>query len=67
MRQILKFYERDASNQLLQFYETASLAIHHMGSDVVIFDKRYFVTDILITYFDDYTTQVDITVERVYE
>lgn len=66
MRQVLKFYEEDKTGQLLQFYETASLAIPHMGSDVIIFDKRYFVTDILITYFDD-MTQVDVTVERVYE
>lgn len=55
------------SGQLTELYETQSLAIPHMGSDIVIFDKRYFVIDVLITYFDDLTTQVDITCERVYE
>lgn len=67
MRQVLRFYEQDMSGQLTELYETQSLAIPHMGSDIVIFDKRYFVIDVLITYFEDLTTQVDITCERVYE
>lgn len=67
MRQVLRFYEQDMSGQLTELYETQSLSIPHMGSDIVIFDKRYFVIDVLITYFDDLTTQVDITCERVYE
>nr|DAV08932.1 MAG TPA: hypothetical protein [Caudoviricetes sp.] len=42
------------------------MIIPHLGSDVVISDRRYFVTDVLIQYLENETV-VDVIVERVNE
>ena len=43
-----------------------NVIVPHLGSDVVVDDKRYFVTDVLITYEGD-QQYVDVTVEHVNE
>lgn len=42
------------------------MIIPHLGSDVVISDRRCFVTDVLIQYLENETV-VDVIVERVNE
>ena len=42
------------------------MIIPHLGSDVVISDRRYFATDVLIQYMEDKTV-VDVIVEKVDE
>ena len=60
----IRFFEND--NKLPFLAEFDSMIIPHLGSDVVISDRRYFVTDVLIQYMEDKTV-VDVIVEKVDE
>ena len=60
----IRFFEND--DKLTFLAEFDSKMIPHLGSDVVIFDRRYFVTDVLIQYMDNETV-ADVTVEKVDE
>ena len=60
----IRFFEND--NKLPFLAEFDAMIIPHLGSDVVISDRRYFVTDVLIQYLENETV-VDVIVERVNE
>lgn len=61
----IRFYE-ECTNEPIYLTSIKSQIIPHLGSDIVVLDKRYFVTDVLIVY-EDYGTYVDVTLEKVDE
>lgn len=61
----IRFYEY-AEPEPKFMYEIESSVVPHIGSDIILGDKKWFVLDILITYETGYT-QVDITMEEIEE
>ena len=61
----IRFYEEN-EHEPMYLTSIKSQIIPHLGSDIVVLDKRYFVTDVLIVY-EDFNTYVDVTLEKVDE
>ncbi len=59
----IRFYEYcEPENKFL--WEVDSIVVPHIGSDIIINDKRWFVLDILTTY-EKNGTMVDIVLEKI--
>lgn len=59
---LLRFFE---INNDFVVYETESTVLPHLGTDIIINDKPYMVTDIVIVYCEN--SYADITMERINE
>mgnify|MGYP006886772889 FL=1 len=64
MMHTIRFF--DDGGIFLEEFAYNNAIVPHLGSDVVVNDMRYFVTDVLITYEGDQQC-VDVTVERINE
>lgn len=61
---IIRFFEGD---QVVACFHYDSVIVPHLGADIVVNDKRYFVTDVMITYQEGRGQLVDVVMEYVNE
>lgn len=61
---IIRFFDGE---ELIGCFSYDNIIVPHLGSDIVVNDKRYFVIDVLITYEEGMGQHVDVVTERINE
>ena len=58
------FIDSDKTEKLIYSFNSNNLIVPHLGADVIVNDKIYYVTDVVVAYDDD-AQSVDVMVEEV--
>lgn len=58
------FINCDEAGKLIYSFDSNHLVVPHLGADVIVNDKIYYVTDVVIAYDGD-KQSVDVMVEEV--